>query len=285
MPQRQFGRDILLWMGSDYHYPAELYELVHRGTPGDLAYYKRVCGGAEKILELGCGYGRVLSALSGLGARIVGLERNPGLLAAAERHIAALPSARERNIDLVLGDMRSFDLLDAYGPFDRILMPYSGVYCLLSDEACEACFRSIARHLAPDAQLVLDAYVAGPFHESANPADFLDESLDPVVSVEHAGAAYDVFERSRWDRESQRLDVTYEYIPRGAGEALQGALAHRYLIGSQLETLLDRGGLRLVSIRGDFEPTVGEPRPIPADCDVFVAVAVSKEEPTSKDTA
>ena len=99
-----------------------------------------------------------------------------------------------------------------------------------------------------------------------------------MVSVEHAGAAYDVFERSRWDRERQRLDVTYEYIPRGGGAALQGALAHRYLLGSQLEELLDRGGLRLVSMRGDFETTLGEPRPIPADCDFFVAVAVSKEE-------
>ena len=51
-------------MNDSFSYDAELYELLHSGTPGDLAFYRKWCRGADNVLELGCGYGRVLCALS-----------------------------------------------------------------------------------------------------------------------------------------------------------------------------------------------------------------------------
>jgi SAM-dependent methyltransferase len=255
------------------HYPAELYELVHRGTPGDLAFYRRACAGSERILELGCGYGRVLEALADLGPSLIGLERDPELLALAEARCGQLPREQAARIELVLGDMRSFDLSassDARDgrPFDRILIPHSGIYCLLSEEECVDCLRCVAQHLKPGARLILDAYMADRFHQASEPGDYVDERLDPVVSVEHNGAAYDVFERSCWDRGGQRLDVTYEYLPKAGGEVLQGGVPHRYLLSGQLGALLERAGLRLVSMAGDWNGGPVEP-----DGEFYVAVA------------
>ena len=93
-----------------------------------------------------------------------------------------------------------------------------------------------------------------------------------MVSVQHGGAAYDVFERSCWDRRRQRLDVTYEYLPKAGGEVLQGCVAHRYLLTGELGGLLERAGLRLLSMSGSWNGGPVEP-----DGEFFVAVAALDE--------
>jgi SAM-dependent methyltransferase len=253
-------------------YPAELYELVHRGTAGDVAFYQRVCAEAipsatRSVLELGCGYGRVLEGLQELDVELTGLEVDPELLA---RAAARLGDAS--NVRLVQGDMRSFDRESTCPPttgFDLILIPHSGVYCLQDDASCVACFRCCAEQLAKGGRLVFDAYAADAFHRDEDPADHVDTRLDPVVSVEFEGRSYDVFERSRWERSRQQLDVTYEYIPRAGGEALQGRLLHRYLLIEQLAPLLEQAGLRLESLHGDWHG-----HPSSSESDMWVATAV-----------
>jgi SAM-dependent methyltransferase len=215
----------------------------------------------------------VLTALSDQGLAITGLDRDPELLALAEERAAAARPAASGRVELVLGDMTDFDLISGDGGrgnglFDRILIPYSGLYCLLTDAACESCFRRVSRHLRPGGFLILDAYVADRFHAETDPAEHVDERLEPIVSVEYLGTLYDVFERTDWERQTQRLDVTYEYLPKHGGEALQGSIAHHYLLAGQLERLLEHAGLRLISIAGDFEG--GKLR---TNSDVFVAVA------------
>jgi len=252
-------------------YPAELYELVHRGTAGDVAFYSRICAEVRSVLELGCGYGRLLEPLAELGLDVTGLERDPALLARA----AARLRRRGLSAQLVEGDMTKFDGARTFAPeggFDRIVIPHSGIYCLPDDEACVACFRCCARTLRPGGALVFDAYAADAFHRDEDPADHRDERLDAVVSVEFQGRVYDVFERSRWDRDEQRLDVTYEYLPRGGGAVLQGRLLHRYLLRAQLAPLLERAGLRLQSLHGDWHG-----HPTSSESDMWVATAVAAE--------
>jgi SAM-dependent methyltransferase len=239
---------------SSYPYPAELYELVHRGTAGDVSFYCRVCAGARSVLELGCGYGRVLEPLAELGIDVTGLERDPELLARAAARFSRRRGETLR-VQLVEGDMTDFDAPRTFAPaggFDRVLIPHSGIYCLPDDDACVACFRCCARVLRPGGLLVFDAYAADAFHREEDPADHVDERLDPVTSVELSGRLYDVFERSLWDRPRQRFDVTYEYIPRGGGAVLQGRLFHRYLLRQQIAPLLSQAGLRLESLHGDW---------------------------------
>jgi SAM-dependent methyltransferase len=246
--------------GDDLAYPAALYELVHRGTAGDLAFYTRACKGTRRVLELGCGYGRVLAALADDPAlALTGLERDPALLARARSRVPG-------RVTLVHGDMRAFDLPGE--PFDRILIPHSGVYCLPNDDACIACFQACARHLAPEGRLILDAYGADLFHAEADPEDHRDNRLEPVVTVEHEGACFDVFERSLWQRDAQQLRVSYEYIPRDGGDAALGQLLHRYLLQEQIRPLLEQAGLALESLAGDWR---GRPA-VPED-DMWVATA------------
>ena len=73
-------------------YDPELYHLLHRGNPGDLRWYRQRCAGAQRILELGCGDGRLLVPLAQDGAQVVGVDASEAMLArCAERfHRAGL---------------------------------------------------------------------------------------------------------------------------------------------------------------------------------------------------
>lgn len=237
-------------------YPAELYALVHRGTPGDVDYYRAACAGAGSVLELGCGYGRVLAALEGVETR-VGLDLHDGLLAMAR---AAAPAA-----DVRAGDMRAFDLGRT---FDRVLIPHSGLYCLLSDADVRACLACAARHLAPGGRLVADAYVGDGFHATERPEDFGTDELVPLMTVSDGAREWDVAERSTWDRDAQTLEVTYVHTPLDGGAPVEGAIPQRYLLRDQLERLFGQAGLRVETLASGFE---GEP--YDEDADVWSLVA------------
>ncbi|MBW2273924.1 MAG: class I SAM-dependent methyltransferase [Deltaproteobacteria bacterium] len=259
---------------SEAPYPADLYALLHRGTPGDLAFYSRQCAGASAVLELGCGYGRVLEALARAGSRVLGLERDGDLLALAAARRRRLEAPAAQRIALVRGDMRHFELTRR---FDRILIPHSGLYCLLSEVDCTRCLECVAAHLTDDGLLILDAYAADSFHQLAEATTPLrttpdphweDEEFEPLVSVEQNGRVYDVTEASRWTPAQQRLDVVYRYRSRDGGAPSDGHIPQRYLLASQLPGQFEAAGLQLLSLHGDFRGN-----PFREDSEQLVAVA------------
>lgn len=233
----------------DAVYHPELYALVHRGTPGDERLYQDAARGARRVLELGCGYGRLLCPLARAGHRVTGLELDRGLLALAHAAVAGLAPADRERVSLVHGDMRDFALAER---FDRVFIPFSGVYCLTSEAELVACLQRVRAHLTPGGKLVFDAYVIDGFHAEADPDDEQDDG-EAVTSVAWRGVTYDVFESTVWDRPSQRLDVTYRYQPRGAGSPLFGSIRHRYMLTTQVEGICARAGLRLLDAHRDLD--------------------------------
>jgi SAM-dependent methyltransferase len=230
----------------------ELYALVHDGAPGDVNFYCRVTHGARTVLELGAGWGRVSLALAEAGPEVVGLENDEAMLALARRRLSeASPEVRER-VRFVAGDMRAFALEER---FDRIVVPFTGIYCLPDEDALAGCFRSVAAHLAEGGRFVFDAYAADDFHESSRPGDYPDDELAEVARVVHRGAPLTVYERSSWDRDRQRMRATYVYVGEDGAVVHEGSIDHRYLLSAQVGPLLDAAGLRLSSLEGSFGGT------------------------------
>ena len=226
---------------------AELYALTHRGNAGDVAFYAQVCRGARRVLELGSGSGRILSALAGAQRSLVGLELDRDLLALARRSVRALPAPKRKAIRLVHADMRDFEFPER---FERVLLPYNALYCLLTRRAALACFRAARRALEPGGKLALDVWNAEPFARSSGRATADDTA--PIVSVRHGGRTYDVFERSRVRRAQHRLDVSYVYVPREGGTAYQTSIAQRYFLPTEVDELLQRAGFAVEKRFGDF---------------------------------
>lgn len=239
-------------------YPAEFYVALHQGTPGDLAYYQGQCPAHATVLELGCGDGRVLAALAASGRRCVGIDIHPGLLALAREQLKDAP-----NTELIEQDMLQLELDER---FDRILLPFCGVYCVETQDELDALFSGVKAHLAPEGIFILDTYNAELFH-----AD-IDEPDEEQVPHEHEAirvrdVEFQVFEQSRWDRSQQRILVSYLHAAVDADAAiaaelpdeLVAELTHRYWLRAQLEASAQKAGLVLCQAQGDFEGSTWEP--------------------------
>jgi SAM-dependent methyltransferase len=224
---------------------AELYALTHRGNAGDAAFYARQCAGVASVLELGTGYGRLLPALLGDAGVVVGLDREASLLRAARRALDTLPAARRAAVQLVQGDMQEFAL---GAKFERILLPYNALYCLLGRRALANCLRCVRAHLAPGGKFLFDVWAADPFQRRARVRTLREEHRDEqgaIVSIGHRAQVWDVFEHSRLRSARQRLDVTYTYVSRERGTRVEIPIAQRYATSLELEQLLARAGLQL----------------------------------------
>lgn len=244
-------------------YPPQLYAALHSGTEGDLEFYRSATDGCARILELGCGFGRVLEALAQPERSLVGLDLDAGLLAMAQARVDALP--KPRTIELSAGNMQTFELDRT---FDCILLPYNGIYCLLDESAVVAMLERVRAHLAPGGRFIFDAYEADDFHRGAGDESWGDDDWAELALIEVPAGVYSVYERSRWDRGKQRIDVDYRHIPVGGGATIDTELPQRYLLSDQLEPLLGRAGLELQRFERAFD---GSPRN--ANAEQWVAVA------------
>ncbi|MGB0679133.1 MAG: class I SAM-dependent methyltransferase, partial [Polyangiales bacterium] len=228
------------------HQRATLYAALHRGNPGDVAFYQAQTAGAHRILELGCGAGRLLSALAAPGAEVWGLELDLGLAGLAEASVARLPAATRARIHLQHGDMRAF-ALDRR--FDRILLPYNGLYCLTSAAAQRACLQCVAAHLTPAGLLLLDGYNADDFHQHAEPGP---DPWQQVAEIRWRGQPLAVFERSDWQPAQQQLVAHYRYVDATGRLVHEDRIPQRYLRTAELSALFASAELQLRTLWGDF---------------------------------
>ncbi len=232
---------------------AEFYALTHRGNPGDVAFYKQACAGAASVLELGVGYGRLLPALSEVAEIVVGLDREPLLLRAARRRLRDSPHDRRDDsrvgaVRLIRGDMQHFEL---GRQFERILLPFNGLYCLPGRRALSRCLRRIRDQLSPEGEFLFDVWAADEFQRRARSSAHHDDD-GAIVTLQHRGQLWDVFERSRLRAALSRLDVTYTYVSRERGTRLQMQIGHRYVPLGELTRLLAEAGLAIRSRWGSF---------------------------------
>lgn len=240
-------------------YHPTLYEGLHRGSDGDVAFYVAEAKGAGSVLELGCGYGRILAALADAypNTALVGLDLHEGLLSRAEETLAGRAT-------LVSADMVSFSL---GRHFDRIFIPHSGLFCLLTEEEVRSCLTRVKAHLTPGGRVVLDAYSAEAFHQSEASGDFSegvweDEEASEVAQVDIEDQHFVVFEKSRYQLGHQRINAAYYYVPVEPGQTPSGApeeeavakhtIAQRYVLSDELAGYLSDAGFVDVTIHGDF---------------------------------
>ena len=242
-------------------YPAALYAQVHDGQAKDVDFYRRVCRGASSVLELGCGWGRVAIPIARDGRDVVGLDLSKDLLARAR--------ARAPELTWVCGDMTDFDLGRT---FDRVIIPFNGIYCLLAESDVIAALRRVEAHLDDEGILAFDGYGADAFHAQPDDPRWDEETF--VKTIEALGTRWDVFERSRWDRRTRRIDAMYRHRPHDDRAEVTSTIPQRYLLRDELPRLLAEAGLTLVDVAGDFDGS-------PATTDSPSLIVRARKAPTA----
>jgi len=279
-----------------------LYSLLHLGGfSGDLNFYATRCSGASRVLELGCGDGRVAAALvlgeSSLSVmqqqlqpstaapiekepgemQYVGIDLSESLVSKARARLAAVgPRAR-----VVQGDFHS--PIDE-GEFDAIILSANTLFC--TPRHADVLGRC-AEALNTDGLLLLDVYNALEWHEEAEArvakdeddtsdtasTDCDDASADDdhdllVVVEDESGTEWKVFEREPTvDGSAQRIACHYDF--ESSGNRFSQTVEHHYALPEQLVRLVDTAGFEIEAVDGGFE---GQPfDPIESEHVVVVA--------------
>ncbi len=134
---------------------AEFYDWENAQTMArrDVAFWRQLALAAEgRVLELGCGTGRVTIPLARAGAPIVGVDLSAPMLARARKRTARLRvNHRPR---LVRGDIRALPFPDAR--FGLVAAPYGILQSLLNERDLTATLKSVARVLAPGGRVATE---------------------------------------------------------------------------------------------------------------------------------
>lgn len=184
-----------------------------------------------RILEIGCGGGRVTALLAEAGAEVVGIDLSPELLACARR-------ARVK-ASLVLADVRDLALR---AQFDAIIAADDPFSHLTRSADRDRALTCIAAHLAPGGIFVLDALWFPP--GQANKIEARDVTLD--------GGSIHVTERWRCNRRTHVCATEYDY-DRGSGALTRARFDARYWTAAELSNRLRRVGLEIVGRWGGYE--------------------------------
>lgn len=159
------------------------YDLEHEDDDQDVSFYVELAGRLRprRVLELGAGSGRVTVPLAERGARdgftLTALDASPTMLEEAERKLAATPQVVRERVELVAGDMRSWE---APEPFDLILVPCGAVTHLLALDDQLAAWTRAHANLANGGHLVVDV----PMPDLAAYAESLRQPPRALVEID-----------------------------------------------------------------------------------------------------
>lgn len=228
------------------------YDRLHAAQVDDVRFYveeaRREPG---PVLEAGCGTGRITLPIAEAGARIVGLDRSPYMLAVAEAKRRAAPAeVRSRSV-FVRADLRRFAFRR---PFAQAFLPFRVFQALLTVPDQLAALASIRAALRPRGRLVFNVFDPR--------ADLLADGGSPG-RVRESGRGYEdtgapVRERfvARYDLVEQLLDLTFLYEREATVDGVEREfepLRLRYFHRFEIEHLLARAGYEVEALYGDWD--------------------------------
>ena len=135
-------------MTYDRHYNAEYYDLS-TSNKEDIPFYLGFVDPHSRVLELGCGTGRVSTVLASHAAEVVGVDLSPQML---ER---ARTKTGPDNSNFICADISNVQL---HKQFDVIIAPFRVMQALQHDEQVYGLFEVIRGHLAPGGTAILNVF-------------------------------------------------------------------------------------------------------------------------------
>jgi SAM-dependent methyltransferase len=133
---------------------AQFYDLSP-DAPADVPFYKGLIPSAgARVLELGCGTGRVLMPLAEECGYIHGLDLSEAMVALCRTKLRAAGIAATR-AQAEVKDITNFALNER---FDLIIAPYRVLQNLETDAAVSGLFQCIRRHLIPGGSCILNVF-------------------------------------------------------------------------------------------------------------------------------
>lgn len=202
----------------------------HRSGPGPIA-------------ELGVGTGRLVDALIGRGAHVIGFDASAAMIDGC---------APRPGLTRVLGDLAALPLPKRPGGIGGALCAFNTLFNLDSVDKQAALFESVAGALHPEGSLVIEAITGVGLDASASSGASGDS-----VGISRIEADRLVLSATRIDADAQTIIGQHVDITDGNIRLRPWRL--RWTTPSQLDGLADRTGLVLTERYADWDESPFEP--------------------------
>ncbi len=243
---------------------ATYYDLEYAAHTADLEFYAQFAlqaGGP--ILELGCGSGRVLRALTDTGLPLTGIDTSPSMLAIAERDLGP-------NVSLVQCGMEAIGECEEL-PADHFWLAFSAINTFLHLPDAESQVRTLnglRRVVVQGGLLLLDLMVPEPHYLAG-----LDGRVIHELSVTRPdGSRVDKWAVRTHDLATQTIDTLVFFDTTDPKSGVVTRVSDRYLTRYvhqfELEHLLERTGWRVISLYGSYDLS-----PFTSDSERMIALA------------
>jgi ubiquinone/menaquinone biosynthesis C-methylase UbiE len=232
------------WSGWDAYAPFYDWENARTRKVADVRFWRHLAARSRgRVLELGCGTGRISVPLARAGVSLVGIDRSAPMLAQAHRKFR---TARIGTSGLIRGDIRALPFAPAQ--FSMVLAPYGILQSLLSDRDLRATLDSIARVLATGGTLGIDLVPDVPrWKEYRNRLQLRGPAT--------RGAHLTLIESVRQDRRKRLTTFEQRYLERKNGRVAEHRfeIAFRTIPVRAMVTRLEQAGFALDAVVGDYQ--------------------------------
>jgi len=234
---------------------APFYDWENAKTLGrrDVGFWQRtVAPVGGRVLELGCGTGRIAMPLARTGVNIVGIDRSAPMLArAAARLNRAQRSRRSRAPLLVRGDIRTLPFADA--SCGMVVAAYGILQSLVRDRDLVATFAAVHRVLARGGAFGIDLVPDVP-----NWREYTDRVQ---LRGRMRGRRVTLIESVRQDRAKHLTTFAQRFVVRGKGQSFDRrfTLTFRTLPMPMMVKRLERAGFTVESLFGDYKRAPWKP--------------------------
>ena len=251
------------WEGWDDYAP--FYDWENARTLGrrDVPFWQRLAqqamtkGRSTRVLELGCGTGRVTFPLWRAGVSIVGIDRSAAMLAravkrrrtAARRSPARAKSRRSTavpDIHFIRGDIRHLPFPD--GTFPMVIAPYGILQSLLRERDLAATLDAVARVVRPGGTFGLELVADLPSWQEYSRRVSLRGRRRNGVDVK-------LIESVRQDTRRKLTLFDQEFVERHGRHVRrrQFTLSFRTLTVRQMRRRLEKAGFHITALLGDYQ--------------------------------
>ncbi|MFW6363844.1 MAG: class I SAM-dependent methyltransferase [Spirochaeta sp.] len=231
---------------SPYSYPA-LYACQHREQLQDLPFYTAAAAETgPRILELGCGTGRLSIPLAEAGFSVVGVDLDARMLEYADSCRSRLPVSVRRRLRFVQMDVCNLQLSET---FDLIIFPYHSLGHIPPGAPLSQLAGGIARHIGGNGRCILS--LLQPDEELCRPVN------DELRHLEHFtgpdNLPVDCYETTGYSADTRTVRFDWYYAFENNPDLLHicnELYVHR---SDDIQQSFARHGLLLESRYGDFD--------------------------------
>lgn len=245
---------------------APFYDWENARTLGrrDLPFWRNVArnvGG--RVLELGCGTGRLTIPLGRAGVPIVGIDRSVPMLERAQQRVRR--GKLQSFVQLVRGDIRHLPFhwrksrrsAKREGGFAMVLAPYGMLQSLLRERDLGATLKAVHQVLEPGGSFGVELVADLPAWE-----EYRKRVSLTGWRAKRGGAHVTLTETVRQDRRRHLTIFDQEFTERRGrtSRTHRFALTFRTLSVPQMTRRLEKAGFEVTALLGDYRGGAWDPR-------------------------